>query len=103
MQRNLDLTGGLVYSQRLLLELIEGGAQRKDAYEAVQRNAMQTWKDGAAFKELVCKDPLITKYLTVEQIESCFDPRHYLRHLNRIYQRVFGTDGKKITRRKSKR
>ena len=103
MQRNLDLTGGLVYSQRLLLELIEGGAQRKDAYEAVQRNAMKTWKDGAGFKELVSKDPLITKYLTAEQIESCFDPKHYLRHLNKIYQRVFGVEGKKNTRRKSKR
>jgi adenylosuccinate lyase len=103
MQRNLDLTGGLVYSQRLLLELIEGGVQRKDAYEAVQRNAMQAWEGGSGFKELVSKDPLIAKYLTTEQIESCFDPKHYLRHLNKIYQRVFGRDGKKITRRKSKR
>src|SRR6476619_5649269 len=57
MQRNLDLTGGLVYSQRLLLELIEGGAQRKDAYEAVQRNAMQAW-EGARLpgKESVLAD-----------------------------------------------
>jgi len=120
MQRNLDLTGGLVYSQRLLLELIEGGAQRKDAYEAVQRNAMQAWegarlgvpgvggwnRGGAGFKELVSKDPLITKYLTTEQIESCFDPKHYLRHLEKIYRRVFGVDGKKNARsmrRKNKR
>ena len=103
MQRNLDLTGGLVYSQRLLLELIEGGAQRKDAYEAVQRNAMLAWKGGTSFKELVSKDPLIAKYLTSEQIDSCFDPKHYLRHLNKIYRRVFGTDGKKNARRKSTR
>jgi len=129
MQRNLDLTGGLVYSQRLLLELIEGGAQRKDAYEAVQRNAMQAWEGArlpgkesvladsgragenklpggggwhsgrAGFKELVGKDPLITKYLTHEQIESCFDPAHYLRHINTIYRRVFGMDERQGKRR----
>lgn len=118
MQRNLDLTGGLVYSQRLLLELIESGAQRKDAYEAVQRNAMLAWEGarlgapgvggwnkghGEVFKELVKKDPLITKYLTAEQIESCFDPKHYLRHLNKIYQRVFGTGAKKNPPRKRNR
>jgi len=51
----------------------------------------------------VSKDPLITKYLTAEQIDSCFDPKHYLRHLNKIYQRVFGVDGKKKTLKKSKR
>ena len=129
MQRNLDLTGGLVYSQRLLLELIEGGAQRKDAYEAVQRNAMLAWEGArlpgkesvladsgraggnklpggggwhsgrAGFKELVGKDPLITKYLTHEQIESCFDPAHYLRHINTIYRRVFGMDERQGKRR----
>ena len=78
-----------------MLELIEGGAQRKDAYEAVQRNAMEAWQGGAGFKELVSKDSLITKYLTAEQIESCFDPKHYLRHLDKIYQRVFGGNIKK--------
>ena len=64
---------------------------------------MQAWKGGAGFKELVSKDPVITKYLTSEQIDSCFDPKHYLRHLDKIFQRVFGADGKKNTRRKTKR
>ena len=129
MQQNLDLTGGLVYSQRLLLQLIEGGAQRKEAYEAVQRNAMQAWEGArhpgkepvvadsgrvgenkppggggwhggrADFKDLVSKDPLITKYLTPDQIESCFDPTHYLRHMNAIYRRVFGMDERQGKRR----
>jgi adenylosuccinate lyase len=93
--------------------LIEGGAQRKDAYEAVQRNAMQAWegarqgapgvggwnRGGADFKELVSKDPLITKYLTPDQIESCFDPTHYLRHMDAIYRRVFGMDERQGKRR----
>jgi len=90
MQHNLDLTGGLVYSQRLLLELVERGAQRKDAYEAVQGAAMHAWKGRAGFKELVSKDPFIAKYLSPAQIEACFDPGYYLRHLDTIYRRVFG-------------
>src|SRR5574341_397205 len=57
MKQNLELTGGLVYSQRLLLALVEKGAQRKDAYEAVQRCAMSAWKGRAGFHDLVSKDP----------------------------------------------
>ncbi len=90
MRRNLDLTGGLVYSQRLLLALVDKGAQRKDAYEAVQRNAMEGWKGGAGFQDLVGKDPFITKYLSQAEIKACFDPRYYLRHLDTVYRRVFG-------------
>ncbi|MER3423887.1 MAG: adenylosuccinate lyase [Nitrospiraceae bacterium] len=91
MKQNLDLTGGLVYSQRLLLKLVDRGAQRKDAYEAVQRNAMEAWKGRAGFQELVSKDSLITKYLSPAQIADCFDPKHYLRHLDTVYRRVFGS------------
>lgn len=90
MRRNLDLTGGLVYSQRLLLELVERGAQRKESYEAVQRCAMEAWKGKAGFQDLVGKDPVIGKALTKAQIAACFDPKYYLRHLDKIYQRVFG-------------
>jgi len=93
MQRNLDLTGGLVYSQRLLLELVERGAQRKEAYEAVQRCAMEAWKGRIGFQDLVGKAPLITRYLTAAEIADCFDPRYYLRHLDHIYRRVFGRTG----------
>jgi adenylosuccinate lyase len=90
MKQNLDLTGGLIYSQRLLLELVERGAQRKEAYEAVQRCAMGAWKGRAGFQELIGKDPLVTRYLTASRIQACFDPKYYLRHLDKIYQRVFG-------------
>ena len=102
MQHNLDLTGGLVYSQRLLLELVDRGAQRKEAYEAVQGAAMQAWKGGVGFKELVSKDPLIAKYLSPAQIESCFDPAYYLRHLDTIYRRVFGMTKPKKSRSRKK-
>ncbi|HKP01117.1 MAG TPA: adenylosuccinate lyase [Nitrospiraceae bacterium] len=92
MKRNLDLTGGLVYSQRLLLRLIEKGAQRKESYEAVQSNAMASWKGAGALQELVGRDPFVTKHLTETEIRSCFDPKYYLRHLDKIFRRVFGSE-----------
>jgi adenylosuccinate lyase len=96
MKQNLELTGGLVYSQRLLLALVDRGAQRKEAYEAVQRCAMSAWKGRAGFHDLVSKDPFITKRLTHGQIQACFDPKHYLRHVDTIFKRVFGAaKGKK--------
>jgi adenylosuccinate lyase len=99
MKRNLDLTGGLVYSQRLLLRLIEKGAQRKESYEAVQRNAMASWKGAGGLQELVGRDPFVAKHLTATEIRSCFDPKYYLRHLDKIYRRVFGS----VTRKRVKR
>jgi adenylosuccinate lyase len=91
MKRNLDLTGGLVYSQRLLLSLIEKGAQRKESYEAVQRNAMASWQGAGDLQRLVVGDPFVSKYLTAAEIRSCFDPKYYLRHLDEIFRRVFGS------------
>jgi len=90
MLQNLQITGGLIYSQRLLLSLVEAGAQRKDAYEAVQRCAMEGWQGRAPFQELVSKDPIVTRYLNQADIDACFDPKYYLRHVDRIYRRVFG-------------
>lgn len=90
MKRNLELTGGLVYSQRLLLALVEKGAQRKESYEAVQRNAMASWRGNGGLQDLVSKDPFISGQLTEKEISTCFDPKYYLRHLDQIYRRVFG-------------
>jgi adenylosuccinate lyase len=90
MKQNLELTGGLIYSQRLLLALVEQGAERKAAYEAVQRNAMEAWKGGAGFQELIGKDPLVNRHLSSSQIQACFDPTYFLRHMDRIFKRVFG-------------
>lgn len=89
MKRNLELTGGLVYSQRLLLTLIDKGAQRKESYEAVQRNAMASWRGAGGLQELVGKDPFITQHLKKSEIAACFDPKYYLRHLDKIFRRVF--------------
>ncbi|WP_062487886.1 adenylosuccinate lyase [Candidatus Nitrospira inopinata] len=94
MRRNLELTGGLVYSQRLLLALIEKGAQRKESYEAVQRNAMASWRGGGGLQELAGKDPFISRHLTEREIAACFDPSYYLRHVDKIYGRVFGVSGR---------
>lgn len=90
MKRNLEVTGGLVYSQRLLLTLIDKGAQRKESYEAVQRNAMASWKGAGGLQELVGKDPFISQHLKKSEIAACFNPTYYLRHLDHIYRRVFG-------------
>ncbi|WP_413934257.1 adenylosuccinate lyase [Nitrospira sp. BLG_1] len=90
MRRNLELTGGLVYSQRLLLALIEKGAQRKESYEAVQRNAMASWRGGGGLQELAERDPFISQHLNGREIATCFNPQYYLRHLDQIYRRVFG-------------
>lgn len=90
MKRNLELTGGLVYSQRLLLALIDKGMERKAAYEAVQRNAMASWRGSGPLQELASKDPVIAARLKPGEIRACFDPKYYLRHLDGIYRRVFG-------------
>jgi adenylosuccinate lyase len=89
MKRNLELTGGLVYSQRLLLALIEKGAQRKESYEAVQRNAMASWNGSGGLQELVSKDPFIAQHLKKSEIAACFNPKYYLRHVDAIFKRVF--------------
>ena len=103
MQRNLDLTGGLVYSQRLLLALIDKGAQRKESYEAVQRNAMTAWKGEVGFQELVTRDPFITTHLKPSEITACFDPMYYLRHLDQVFRRVFGARAIPATRDRKRR
>jgi adenylosuccinate lyase len=73
--------------------MIEKGAQRKESYEAVQRNAMASWRGGGTLQELAGKDPFISQHLTKSEIAACFDPKHYLRHLDQIYRRVFGRGG----------
>lgn len=90
MKRNLELSGGLIYSQRLLLALVKRGAPRKEAYEAIQRNAMEAWQGQARFQDIVRKDPLVTTYLGDADIQACFDPQYYLRHIGMIFDRVFG-------------
>ncbi|MHB8763851.1 MAG: adenylosuccinate lyase [Deferrisomatales bacterium] len=91
MQRNLDRTGGLIYSQRLLLKLVEKGASREDAYRLVQRNAMRVWEEGADYKALLAADPEVSRLLTVAEVDEAFDIGYHLKHVDTIFRRVFGT------------
>ncbi|MFU8857476.1 MAG: adenylosuccinate lyase [Deferrisomatales bacterium] len=90
MQRNLDLTGGLIHSQRLLLKLVEKGASREDAYRLVQRNAMKVWEEGADYKALLRADPEVAELLTPAEIDEAFDLAYHLKHVDTIFRRVFG-------------
>ena len=90
MLENLNLTKGLIFSGQLLLELTHKGISREQAYEWVQRNAMQVWVEGEEFKNLVLEDKEITQHLTLTEIETSFDLDHQLRHVDTIFKRVFG-------------
>jgi len=93
MKKNLKLTRGLFFSQRVLLELAEKGLSREDAYRLVQSKAMEAWEKGGDFKRLLQSDRDITRYLSKEDIERCFDLKYYLRNVDRIFERVFRRDG----------
>jgi adenylosuccinate lyase len=89
MKANLERTGGLIYSQRILLELAKRGARREDAYEAVQRLAMAAGRGRGRFRDGIKADRFIRKYLKPQEIDDCFEPEYYVRHLDAIYKRVF--------------
>ena len=88
MLRNLIRTKGLIFSQRLLLALMDKGLARARAYDLVQKLAMKSWKDELDFKELVLKDNNINKYLNAKEIESCFELDYYLRQINKIFKKI---------------
>jgi len=111
MKSNLESTGGLVFSGQLLLDLVEHGVSREDAYRAVQNHAMRAWKEGRNFRDLVLKDKSITGRLPRQQIERAFDLKRQLRNIDKIFARVFGenskqkpkTGGKSVKEVKSRR
>jgi adenylosuccinate lyase len=90
MKDNLVRTGGLIYSQRILLELAKRGVKREKAYAAVQRAAMAAHRKEASFRDLLKADPIISKHLIDVEIDNCFELGYYLRHLEAIYKRTFG-------------
>src|SRR5688572_4551116 len=92
MMKNLDRMGGLVHSQRVLLALTQAGASREDAYRLVQRSAMQVWEsDGAlSLLDLLKADAEVTALLSPAQIEESFDLGYHLKHVDTIFERVFG-------------
>jgi adenylosuccinate lyase len=89
MAQNMNCYGGVVFSQRVLLTLIDKGMNREEAYQIVQQSAHTAWnkKDGN-FHELIAKDTRVTDKLSTSEIEACFDPQHHLQHLDQIYQRL---------------
>ena len=87
MLADMEKTGGLIYSQRLMLAIVDKGVLREDAYKWVQRNAMKRWMEGEDFRTNVEKDEDILKYLTKEEIDNCFDYQYFLRHIDKIFER----------------
>jgi adenylosuccinate lyase len=88
MRENLDRSYGLVFSQRVLLALIETGLSRQDAYVIVQRNAMTAWRKRTPFKELLLADPDVTQRISNEELETLFDYDYYLRNIGATYERL---------------
>jgi adenylosuccinate lyase len=105
MKANLESTGGLVFSGQLLLDLVEHGVSREDAYRMVQSHAMRAWKEGMNFRELVLKDKNITRRVPPLQIERAFDLKRQLRNIDKIFARVFGkaTPKSKSPKRRKRR
>ncbi len=90
MRENLESLGGLINSQRVLLALTQAGMSREDAYRVVQANAMAAWRGDARFSDLLKADPEITRFLNPDKIDGLFDMAYHLKHVDRIFRRVFG-------------
>ncbi len=88
LSENLEITGGLIYSQRVLLELVESGLSREDAYDLVQGCAMRAWEEKLSFKDLLASDTIVEEKLGLEKLNECFNPAHYLKRVNYIYKRL---------------
>jgi adenylosuccinate lyase len=91
MRKNLDRLGGLVHSQRVLLALTQKGVARDDAYAIVQRNAMRVWRGEGEFLTLLKADKDVAKVLSGQELEALFDLGYHLKHVDTIFDRVFGT------------
>jgi adenylosuccinate lyase len=89
MLKNLNLTRGLVFSGQLMLALTQKGISREEAYIWTQRNAMKVWDEGGEYKELIMKDADISSHLSSEEINRVFDLKHYLRNVEKVFNRVF--------------
>jgi len=88
MKRNMDRTFGLIYSQQVLLKLIDKGLSREQAYDTVQPRAMQAWEEQRPFREIIGADETVQQYLTPEELDDCFDYRYHLKHVDTIFKRL---------------
>ncbi|KQC07813.1 MAG: adenylosuccinate lyase [Smithella sp. SDB] len=89
MLYNLNMTHGIIFSQMVLLALVEKGTTREEAYAVVQRNAMKSWKEGLEFKDLLEKDSTVRKYLKKKELTAIFNVKNFLKNLDFIFNRVF--------------
>jgi len=96
MRRNLELTQGLIFSQRVLLALIDKGVSREKAYKIVQGNAMKAWQEKRSFLSLLEADTEITAYLSKFELESLFDYDYYLKYVDNIFERLGLTELKEV-------
>jgi adenylosuccinate lyase len=90
MRRNLDMTQGLVFSGQLLLDLVEAGAPRDEAYQWVQAHAMAAWESESSFQQRVAADPRMGKYLNPAAIARAFDLDRQLHAVDAIFRRTLG-------------
>ena len=88
MRANVDLTGGLIFSQRALLALIEAGMGRQEAYKVVQELAMRAWSQGDSFRALLAADPRVSAVLSPAQLDQLFDLSYHLQHVGTSYKRL---------------
>ena len=100
MRTNLESTRGLIFSGQLLLDLVEHGMSREDAYRLVQAHAMRAWKEGLNFHDLVLADKEITGKVPRQQIEYAFDLKRQLKNVDKIFARVFNEKGARSIRHK---
>jgi len=90
MKKNLERLGGLIHSQRVMLALTHKGVAREDAYAIVQRNAMRAWKGEGDFRSLLAADKDVRKHLNAAELEENFDLDYHFKHVDTIFERVFG-------------
>ena len=88
MKANIDKTFGLVYSQQVMLTLIDKGLSREEAYDLVQPKAMESWETKVPLRELAGKDPRIQEVLTTEELDECFNENHHLSRVDTIFKRA---------------
>ena len=90
MLANINMTRGIIFSQMVLLKLVDKGMSRENAYAAVQKSAMKSWLDDGDFKQLLLEDVEVMSYLNAEDINTVFKVENFLRHTDFIFKRVFG-------------
>lgn len=90
MKENINKTYGVIFSQRIMLKLIEKGISRERAYDTVQPKAMHAWENKIFFKDLLLKDEEIMKYITIDELDDCFNYQYHISSLEEVYERVFG-------------